>query len=135
MTRAPAARAGPAELCAVRQSRCVTAPHCSLGPRKTSSVSLSGRMGRHWAFALSLAVASVRCAVSEMAGTYTMTEVLDWQRKSEMQMLISASEGDPVPLSYTVIPLTTNLGLNESQLARGVSNMIPTHSPSSPTCN
>ncbi|KAL1861632.1 hypothetical protein Daus18300_008748 [Diaporthe australafricana] len=58
-----------------------------------------------------------------MAGTYTMTEVLDWQRRSEMQMLISASEGDPVPLSYTVIPLTTNLGLNESQLARGRVNI------------
>ncbi|KKY30603.1 putative ring-7 protein [Diaporthe ampelina] len=52
-----------------------------------------------------------------------MNEVLDWQRKSEMQMLISASEGDPVPLSYTVIPLTTNLGLNESQLARGRVNI------------
>ncbi|KAL2290233.1 hypothetical protein FJTKL_00699 [Diaporthe vaccinii] len=80
-------------------------------------------MVRHLVFSLSLAVASVRCAVSEMAGTYTMNEVLDWQRKSEMQMLISASEGDPVPLSYTVIPLTTNLGLNESQLARGRVNI------------
>lgn len=107
----------------------------SQGPWKTSLVSLPGSMGRHWAFALSLAVASVRCAVSEMAGTYTMTEVLDWQRKSEMQMLISASEGDPVPLSYTVIPLTTNLGLNESQLARGVGNTTLTHSPSSPVCH
>lgn len=92
-------------------------------------------MGRHWVFALSLAVVSVRCAVSEMAGTYTMNEVLDWQRKSEMQMLISASEGDPVPLSYTVIPLTTNLGLNESQLARGVSDFTPRHSPSRPPCH
>ena len=110
----------------------VTTPTTSfLGLRKTSSVSLSGLMGRHWIFALSLAVASVRCAIAEMAGTYTMNEVLDWQRKSEMQMLISASEGDPVPLSYTVIPLTTNLGLNESQLARGVSGITPTCSPSS----
>lgn len=58
-----------------------------------------------------------------------MNEVLDWQRKSEMQMLISASEGDPVPLSYTVIPLTTNLGLNESQLARGVSDTSPRRTP------
>lgn len=58
-----------------------------------------------------------------------MNEVLDWQRKSEMQMLIYASEGDPVPLSYTVIPLTTNLGLNESQLVRGVSDVSPTHTP------
>lgn len=78
-------------------------------------------MGRHWVFAVLLAVVNVQCAISDMAGTYTMTEVLDWQRKSEMQLLISASEGDPVPLSYTVIPLTTNLGLNESQLVRGVS--------------
>jgi hypothetical protein len=54
-----------------------------------------------------------------------MQDVLDWQRKSEMQLLISASEGDPVPLSYTVIPLTTNLGLNESQPARGVSDNNP----------
>lgn len=62
-----------------------------------------------------------------------MNEVLDWQRKSEMQMLISASEGDPVPLSYTVIPLTTNLGLNESQLARGVSDFTPDTLPVEPT--
>lgn len=76
-------------------------------------------MGGHWAVVLSLAVASVRCAESEMAGTHTMQNVLDWQRNSEMQLLISASDGDPVPLAFTVIPLTTNLGLNESQLVRG----------------
>ncbi|POS69216.1 RING-7 protein [Diaporthe helianthi] len=77
-------------------------------------------MGGHWALAVPLAIAGVRCAESEMAGTHTMQHVLDWQRNSEMQLLISASELDPVPLTYTVIPLTTNLGLNESQLVRGV---------------
>lgn len=61
-----------------------------------------------------------------------MNEVLDWQRKSEMQMLIYASDGDPVPLSYTVIPLTTNLGLNESELVRGVSDISPTSQPVEP---
>lgn len=61
-----------------------------------------------------------------------MNEVLDWQRKSEMQMLIYASDGDPVPLSYTVIPLTTNLGLNESELVRGVSDISPIPHPVEP---
>lgn len=80
-------------------------------------------MGGHWAFVLSLAVACVR-AQSEMAGTHTMPDVLDWQRNSEMQLLIRASDQDPVPLTYTVIPLTTNLGLNESQPVRGRINIV-----------
>lgn len=71
-----------------------------------------------------LAAANV-CSVAyaDLAETYTMTEVLDWQKQSEMQLAISATDGDIVPLIYTVIPLTSDLGLNESQTDRGKVNI------------
>lgn len=61
-------------------------------------------------------------AFAGLAETYTMTELLDWQKQSEMQLTISATDGD-VPLIYTVIPLTSDLGLNESQTDRGKVNI------------
>lgn len=70
-----------------------------------------------------MALASTLSIVSaDLAETYTMTKVLDWQRDSEMQLLISAQDGNIVPLPYTVIPLTSNLGLNESDVTRGVTS-------------
>lgn len=65
----------------------------------------------------------VSVALADLAETYTMTEVLDWQRSSEMQLSISATDGDIMPLTYTVLPLTTDLGLNESQTDRGKVNI------------
>lgn len=65
----------------------------------------------------------ISVANADLAETYTMTEVLDWQKQSEMQMAISATDGDIVPLIYTVIPLTSDLGLNESQKDRGKVNI------------
>lgn len=77
-------------------------------------------MGRFSTLMAALAAANVfLVAYADLAETYTMTEVLDWQRQSEMQLAISATDGDIVPLTYTVIPLTTDLGLNESQTDRG----------------
>lgn len=76
-----------------------------------------------------VAVLAVSCAIllpvvrADMASTYAMTELLDWETDSQMQMSISASDGDdmlPLSMLFTVIPLTTDLGLNESQLDRGV---------------
>ncbi|ROW06486.1 hypothetical protein VMCG_04300 [Cytospora schulzeri] len=76
-------------------------------------------MGRRHAYALALVLANVRIVMCGLAETYTMMEVYSWQKESEMQLSILASNGVIVPLTYTVIPLTTNLGLNESQVSRG----------------
>lgn len=81
-------------------------------------------MGRFSTLMAALAAANVfLVAYADLAETYTMTEVLDWQRESEMQLAISATDGDIVPLTYTVLPLTTDLGLNESQTDRGKVNI------------
>lgn len=63
---------------------------------------------------------------AELAETYPMSEVLDWEIDSQMQLSIT-SDGDLVPILFTVIPLTADLGLNESQTDRGV-NLTPTSS-------
>lgn len=81
-----------------------------------------GATRRHRAFAAALALANALSMVcADLAQTYTMSEVLDWERSSEMQMSVSGADGDIIPFLYTVIPLTTDLGLNESQTDRGVS--------------
>lgn len=81
-------------------------------------------MARFSTLMVALAAANVvSVAYADLAETYTMTEVLDWQRDSEMQLGISATDGDIVPLTYTVLPLTSDLGLNESQTDRGKVNI------------
>lgn len=82
-----------------------------------------GKMRRNHAYAVALVLSHVNSVVCGLAETYTMMEVYSWQKDSEMQLSISESNGVIVPLTYTVIPLTTNLGLNESQVSRGVSHM------------
>lgn len=63
-------------------------------------------------------VVSTVCA--GLAETYPMSEVLDWEIDSQMQLSLT-SDGDLLPILYAVIPLTADLGLNESQTNRGVS--------------
>ncbi|CAN8103801.1 unnamed protein product [Discula destructiva] len=58
---------------------------------------------------------STVCA--DVARTYPMS-VLDWEVESQMQLSIT-SEGQTIPMTYAVIPLTADLGLNESQTSRG----------------
>ncbi|KUI60672.1 E3 ubiquitin-protein ligase RNF13 [Cytospora mali] len=83
-----------------------------------------GRMSLCRAQALALVVAYVvRSVVGDMADTYPVTHVYDWQKDSEMQLAISASDGLTGPETYTVIPLTTELGLNKSQASRGKINI------------
>lgn len=60
-----------------------------------------------------------------------MSEVLDWQIDSQMQLSVT-SDGDLLPILYSVIPLTADLGLNETQTNRGVigdsfDSLIHTH--------
>lgn len=82
--------------------------------------------------ALALAFASRLATVcADLAETYPVPAARDWEVNSAMQMSVSASEGDVVPLFYAVIPLTTTLGLNQSQISRGVTNFtLPPHLPS-----
>lgn len=61
---------------------------------------------------------SMVCA--ELAQTYPMSEVVAWEIDSQMQLSVT-SDGDLLPILYAVIPLTADLGLNESQTDRGVS--------------
>lgn len=63
------------------------------------------------------AFVSMVCA--DLAETYPMSEVLDWQVDSQMQLSVT-SDGDLLPILYAVIPLTADLGLNETQTDRGV---------------
>lgn len=82
-------------------------------------------MGRFSPLVVALAAAAniFSVALADLAETYTMTEVLDWQRESEVQLSISATDEDFGALTYTVLPLTTDLGLNESQTDRGKVNI------------
>lgn len=80
----------------------------------TSTVAYPRKMG-----ALLLAFLSVLSVVSADASIYPMSKVPDWQTKSEMQLAITAQDANPVALTYTVIPLTSSLGLNESEVVRG----------------
>lgn len=85
-----------------------------------------GKMGRRHAYAMALAIANVKFVVCDLAEMYTTIEVYSWQKASEMQLSILESNGLMVPLTYTVIPLTTSMGLNESQVSRGVSYTVST---------
>lgn len=68
------------------------------------------------------------CAVLAVLADDTTTsaeqDVPDWAAENAMQLTLSTSAGDWVPLQYTVIPLTQNLGLNESGRARGVRHIL-----------
>lgn len=52
-------------------------------------------------------------------------EVPIWAADSTMQLSLSSMRGDVLPLDYTVIPSTENLGLNQTEIARGVQSSIP----------
>lgn len=86
--------------------------------------------GRPRGLSAALAFANVlSMACADLAQTYPMSEVLDWERASQMQMSVSGADGDVIPFLYAVIPLTTDLGLNESQTDRGVGTLasLPNH--------
>lgn len=72
------------------------------------------------AFVMASVVSTVCAGLAE---TYPMSEVLDWEIDSQMQLSVT-SDGDLLPILYAVIPLTADLGLNESQTDRGVSEVV-----------
>jgi len=73
---------------------------------------------------LCLLLVAILSAVSASAENATITPMerplFMWQRDSAMTLEITATDGDALPLQYTVIPLTASLGLNQSELDRGV---------------
>ena len=84
----------------------------------TSTVASAGTMAPvMWLLASALSVASV---AADMATISAMGDVPDWQTISAMTLTVSAPGAPTIPLKYTVVPLTTSLGLNQSELARGV---------------
>lgn len=91
-------------------------------------------LGHRHAQALALIVANAKSAMCGLAETYAMVSVLDSQRASEMELSISASVPDMMPYTYSIIPLETALGLNDSQNTRGVNHMNPSLSLSSSRC-
>lgn len=89
------------------------APFLNMVPR--------GPPGPPGAFSLVLLAAtwlSMVCA--DLARIYPMS-VTEWQFDSKLQLSIT-SEGSAIPVRYTVIPLTSDLGLNGSPANRRVSS-------------
>ncbi|KAH8888217.1 hypothetical protein GQ53DRAFT_767721 [Thozetella sp. PMI_491] len=68
-----------------------------------------------------LVIAGVLCAVAvaEDAAIFSMANVQDWQRASTMKLSLAPEEGGAIQVSYDVIPLTTTLGLNQTERTRG----------------
>ncbi|CAK7198932.1 hypothetical protein SEUCBS139899_001600 [Sporothrix eucalyptigena] len=53
------------------------------------------------------------------ATIFSMNTVPDWQASSAMSIQVSDPDADILPVTFTVVPLTTILGLNQSQQSRG----------------
>ncbi len=59
---------------------------------------------------------------ANMATTFAMDDVPDYQSSSIMALQITLPGSDPI--MSNVAPLTTSLGLNQSDLAREVSHQV-----------
>lgn len=82
----------------------------------TSTVAAAGKMAR-----FSLVFASVlSMASAQVATVFSMDSLPDWMRESAMTLQITGPSGVIVPFPYTVVPLTTNVGLNQSEKTREV---------------
>lgn len=76
------------------------------------------------AFIVALLAASGPSTVNADVARTFPASVLNWELASQMQLTVT-SDGSLVPLMYTVIPLTTDLGLNSSRTERGVIVKLP----------
>ena len=72
---------------------------------------------------LLLALALAAGVMAQDATISAMTDVPEWGVDSAMQLSLFTARGDQLPLQYIVMPLTQSLGLNQSDLARGVSSL------------
>lgn len=77
----------------------------------TSTVPAAGKMA---SLPVALACAVVAVLANGSATTSAEKDVPEWASGKAMQLTLSTSAGDWLPLQCTVIPLTENVGLNES---------------------
>jgi hypothetical protein len=63
---------------------------------------------------------------------FSMNSLPDWQKTSEMELQLTAVDGAAVPLTYSVVPLTMGVGLNQTERARDVSDGRARRKPSFP---
>ena len=68
-----------------------------------------------------LSAVAVSAASSSDATIYYMDTVPEWQASSAMSLQVSDPDADILPITFTIVPLTAVLGLNQSQETRGVS--------------
>ncbi|KAL2753691.1 hypothetical protein ACRALDRAFT_2110461 [Sodiomyces alcalophilus JCM 7366] len=71
------------------------------------------------ALQLLLVAASAAVVAAQIPSISPENEVPPWAADSTMQLSLSSMGGDVLPLDYTVIPSTENLGLHQSEVARG----------------
>lgn len=67
-----------------------------------------------------LACAAAAFGTAHAATITAQNDIPSWSEKSAMQLMLSSSGGDVVPLAFIVMPSTENLGLNQSDVVRGV---------------
>lgn len=84
------------------------------------SISINSASARMGVLLLAL-LCAVHCAFADAeATTSAEQEAPEWATDSAMQLMFTGGDDDDVPFQYTVIPLTENLGLNESERYRKV---------------
>ncbi|ROT40286.1 hypothetical protein SODALDRAFT_92952 [Sodiomyces alkalinus F11] len=66
-----------------------------------------------------LVAANAAVVAAQVPSISPENEVPPWAADSTMQLSLSSTGGDVLPLDYTVIPSTENLGLNQSEVVRG----------------
>lgn len=72
-----------------------------------------------------LACAAVAATTVRAATITPENEIPTWSEKSAMQLSLTSAGGDVVPLTFIVMPSTESLGLNQSEVARGVRTFSP----------
>lgn len=70
---------------------------------------------------LTLALAGVATAASLIVPE---NDVPSWASDSTMQLSLSSNKGSILPVDYNIVPLTQNLGLNGSEVVRGVGRCL-----------
>lgn len=73
-------------------------------------------------YAIALVAANDPVAVDGVGPVSVMPErvVPSWVTPNEMRLKLSTSPGQFLPANYTVVPLTENMGLNQSTSSRTV---------------
>ncbi|ERT00029.1 RING finger domain protein [Sporothrix schenckii 1099-18] len=81
-----------------------------------------------WKWLLTATSATISAVAADInsssdATIFSMDSVPEWQQSSAMSLQVSDPDADILPISFTVVPLTAVLGLNQSQETRGSVNI------------